>query len=85
MTERNYIFLTEKEIEEQEKEIDKQHLQKSIRIRGVNVNTIGELRKYITSVKRAKKFENYLEDDDYYYILEWIIYKERKKNKSKKL
>ena len=80
MTERNYIFLTDNEIEKQE--TDKQHLQKSIRIRGVNVNTIGELRKYITSVKRAKKFENYLEDDDYYYILEWIIQKEVK-NKSK--
>ena len=79
MTERNYKTLTDKEIEEQEKEIDKQHLQKSISIRGVIVNTIGELRKYFTSVKVGKKFEKYLEEEDYYYLIEWILYKEVEK------
>ena len=78
MTERKYIFLTDDEIEKQEKEIDKQHLQKSICIKGVIVNTIDELRKYITFKKIVKKFEDYLEDDNYYYILDWIIYKEKK-------
>ena len=80
MTERNYKTVSDEELEE-EKEIDQQHLQNYISIRGVTIKTIGELRKYITSVKIIKKFENKLSDDDYYYLAEWILFKEVKTRK----
>ena len=63
---------TDAEHEETEKFIDAEELKQKIRISGVKIHTIGELKPYIKSLDDIKAMEDYLEDLDYDYIYKWI-------------
>lgn len=75
-------YLTEEEIKEQEDEMDTFELKQKVQIKGITIKTIGDLRPYIKSTKIARKFEDFLHEDDFEYIYNWIL---RKEIKSKNL
>jgi hypothetical protein len=77
-------YLTDEEIKAQEDELDGYNLKKSIKIKEKHITTFGELRPYIKSTKIARKFEDFLHEDDFDYFYNWILLKEIKKSKLNK-
>jgi hypothetical protein len=77
-------YLTEEEIKEQEDEMDTFELKQKVQIKGITIKTIGDLRPYIKSTKIARKFEDFLHEDDFEYIYNWILRKEFKNSKLNK-
>ena len=74
-------ILTEEELKAEDDELDSYDLIQQIQIKGVTIKTMGELRPYIKSTIIARKFENFLHEDDFEYIYNWILFKEIKKSK----
>lgn len=63
------LLFQKKEIKKQEEKIDLYNLVKNIKIKTKGkiliIDTIGELKKYINSIKDIEKLEKYLDDTDY--------------------
>ena len=72
-------IVSQKEIKKQEEKIDSYNLVKNIKIKTKEkiliIDTIGELKKYINSIKDIEKLEKYLDDTDYVYLYKWMQYK----------
>ena len=68
-------IVTDEKHEEMEKIIDAEELKQKIRIRGIKIHTIGQLKPYIKSLDDIKALEDYLEDLDYDYIYKWMQFK----------
>ena len=47
-----------------------------IKIDNIKINTIGELKPYIKSMKHIEKLEPYLDDIDYTYMHKWFYLKQ---------
>ena len=60
---------------EYEEIINAEELKQKIRIGGVKIHTIGELKPHIKSLDDIKALEDYLEDLDYDYIYKWMQFK----------
>lgn len=72
----NFKYITNEEIKAEEDEIDIYKLKHHIQIKNKIITTYGELRPYIKSTIIAKKFEDFLDDDEFYYFYRWILEKE---------
>ena len=72
----NFIYLTEKQIEEDESKFDIYPLKQKIEIRGKLMNTIGDLKKIVKNTTIARKLEDFLHEEDFCYIFNYILYKE---------
>ncbi len=68
--------ISKKEIKMMEKEINTYELKQKICIKGHNINTIGELKKYIKNYEIIEKLYNFLDEEDYVYIYKWFQKKE---------
>lgn len=68
--------LSPEQIKEYEESMDANNLIKRIKIKGVIINTIGELKKYAKSTKIIRKMENFLDEGDFYYIFNWKLLQE---------
>ena len=68
--------LSPEQIKEREELMDTNNLIKRIKIKGVIINTIGELKKYAKSTKIIIKMENFLDEGDFYYIFNWKLLQE---------
>jgi len=68
-------ILTDEKYKEYEEIIDAEELKQKIRIGGVKIHTIGELKPYIKSLDDIKALEDYLDDIDYCYIYKWMQFK----------
>jgi hypothetical protein len=73
--------LTEEELKADEDELDEYSLKTQIKIKGVLIKTYGVLRPYIKSTTIARKFEDFLHEDDFHYFYNWILLKEIKQKK----
>ena len=71
------FIIPEEELKRREAEIDLQNLDNIITIKGIQVNTFGELKKYITSYKIIYKLEPFLSDANYGYI--YRLYSQKKR------
>ena len=71
-------ILTEQELKAEEEEIDGFGLKQKVKVKDVILKTMGDLRPFIKSTKIARKFENFLHEDDFDYIYNWILHKELK-------
>jgi hypothetical protein len=71
-----YRVLTEEDLKAEEDELDEYDMKRSIMIKGKIIKKYGELRPYIKSTAVARKFENFLHEDDFIYFYEWILDKE---------
>lgn len=80
-----FRYLTDEEIKADEDELDTYDLKHKLMVKGRIIKTYGDLRKIITSTKIARKFEDFLEDDEFYYFYNWILEKEIKEKKLNKL
>ncbi len=79
----SYKVLTEEDLKEEEKELDIFSLKNRIMVKGKIIKTYGELRPYIKSTKIARKFEDFLDEDDFQYFFNWILHKEIIEEKKK--
>ena len=67
--------ITEKKKKESEERMNSLSLEKKIRIKGVKINTIGEIKEYLKEIKDIEKLEDYLEESDYVYLYKWLQFK----------
>jgi hypothetical protein len=69
-------FIISKEQKKQSEErMNTLSLEKKIRIRGIKINTIGEIKEYLKEIKDIERLEDYLEESDYYYLYNWLQFK----------
>ena len=71
-----YKVLTDADLKAEDDELDEYDMKKSIMVKGKVIKSYGELRPYIKSTKIARKFEDFLHEDDFIYFYEWILDKE---------
>jgi hypothetical protein len=74
----NYRIVTDEELKADDDDLDGYSLKKSIKIKDKTIKTFGDLRPYIRSTKIARKFEDFLHEDDFDYFYNWILLKEIK-------
>jgi hypothetical protein len=72
----NFVYLTEEQVEADEAKFDIYPLKQKIKIKGIIINTIGDLKKIVKNTTIARKLENFLHEDDFSYIFDYILYKE---------
>ena len=72
----NFRYLTEAYLKAEEEEANELNLKQKIKIKDIIIKTYGELRPYIKSTKIARKFKDFLDDEDFEYFFNWILDKE---------
>lgn len=71
------FIIPDEELKRRETETDLQYLDHRITIRSIQINTFGELKKYVTSSNMVYKLEPFLSDSNYSYIHSWYFQKKR--------
>jgi hypothetical protein len=67
--------ISKSDLKKKEDDIDKLYLKEHIRINGKNIETYGEIKKYLKKIKHIEKLEDYLEENDYVYLYNWLQFK----------
>lgn len=73
---KGFKYLTKEDLKAEELEFDGYNLKHPIKIKNKIIKTYGELRPYIKSTIIARKFEDFLDDDEFSYFFNWILDKE---------
>ena len=60
-----------------QEELMADELKIKIKIDNIKINTIGELKPYIKTLRNIEKLEPYLDDDDYIYMHKWFYFKQK--------
>jgi hypothetical protein len=68
-------MVSDEQLQKQEEFNNNCELRYIIKIKDKEINTLGEIKKYIKSRKHLEKFERVLHDDDYFYLCKWLSFK----------
>ena len=69
--------VSKEELMADELKINTYELKIKIKIDNIKINTIGELKPYIKTLRNIEKLEPYLDDDDYIYMHKWFYFKQK--------
>ena len=69
------FIISKEQKKKSEERMNTLSLEKKIRIRGIKINTIGEIKEYLKEIKDIERLEDYLEESDYCYLYKWLQYK----------
>ncbi len=69
------FIISKEQKKKSEERMNTLSLEKKIRIRGIKINTIGEIKEYLKEIKDIERLEDYLEESDYYYLYNWLQFK----------
>ncbi len=68
-------IISDKELEKEEEEINKLHLENKIKIKNKIISTYGEIKKYITSEKMLERLNPYFSNHDSLCLYQWYMIK----------